>query len=33
MDFIPRWQNLNHFKKVIGISYTDATKYEDISKV
>ncbi|KAI0826546.1 hypothetical protein BC628DRAFT_1536449 [Trametes gibbosa] len=31
-DMIPRWRNLNHFAEVISISFTDGTKYEDISK-
>jgi len=30
---LPRWRELNHFDQVMGISYTDARKYEDISKV
>lgn len=29
----PRWRNLNHFKEVMGISFADGTKYEDILKV
>jgi hypothetical protein len=30
---IPRWRGLNHFTKVMDISFTDGTKNEDISKV
>ncbi|KAG2157550.1 hypothetical protein DEU56DRAFT_722843 [Suillus clintonianus] len=29
----PRWRNLNHFKRVMGISFADGTKYEDILKL
>ncbi|KAG1781489.1 hypothetical protein EV702DRAFT_1041997 [Suillus placidus] len=29
----PRWQNLNHFKEVMGVSFADGTKYEDILKL
>ncbi|KAG1736663.1 uncharacterized protein EDB91DRAFT_1238031 [Suillus paluster] len=29
----PRWWNLNHFKEVMGISFADGTKYEDILKL
>lgn len=29
----PRWPNLNHFSRVTNVRFTDATKYEDISKV
>ncbi|KAG1828912.1 hypothetical protein EV424DRAFT_1589978 [Suillus variegatus] len=29
----PRWRNLNHFKEVMGISFTDGTKYEDLLKL
>ncbi|KAG1884708.1 hypothetical protein F4604DRAFT_1676803 [Suillus subluteus] len=28
-----RWRNLNHFKEVMGISFADGTKYEDILKL
>lgn len=28
----PCWQNLNHFDQVTSISFSDGTKYEDISK-
>ncbi|KAG1847898.1 hypothetical protein F4604DRAFT_1883959 [Suillus subluteus] len=28
----PRWRNLNHFKSVINISFTDGNKYQDLSK-
>ncbi|KAG1842193.1 hypothetical protein DFJ58DRAFT_718051 [Suillus subalutaceus] len=27
-----RWQNLNHFDQVVSVSFSDGTKYEDISK-
>ncbi|KAG1761725.1 hypothetical protein EDD22DRAFT_619601 [Suillus occidentalis] len=30
---IPRWRNLNHFDQVISVSFSDGTKYEDISKL
>jgi hypothetical protein len=30
---VPRWQNLNHFKEVMGVSFADGTKFEDILKV
>ncbi|KAG1720903.1 uncharacterized protein EDB91DRAFT_1240362 [Suillus paluster] len=30
---IPHWRNLNHFDQVISVSFTDRTKYEDISKL
>ncbi|KAG1747038.1 uncharacterized protein EDB91DRAFT_1235854 [Suillus paluster] len=30
---IPHWRNLNHFNQVISVSFTDRTKYEDISKL
>ena len=33
MSRLPRWRNLNHFNQVMGIKFTDASKYEDISKV
>ncbi|KAG2112434.1 hypothetical protein DEU56DRAFT_874374 [Suillus clintonianus] len=29
----PRWRNLNHFNGVMGISFADGTKYEDILKL
>lgn len=32
-DSFPQWRNLIHFSKVIGITYTDGTKHENISKV
>ncbi|KAG2114095.1 hypothetical protein BD769DRAFT_1630026 [Suillus cothurnatus] len=28
----PRWRNLNHFKSVINVSFTDRNKYQDLSK-
>ncbi|KAG2137820.1 hypothetical protein BD769DRAFT_1351482 [Suillus cothurnatus] len=28
----PRWRNLNHFKSVINISFTDGNKFQDLSK-
>ena len=28
-----RWRNLNHFDAVTNMSFTDASKYEDVSKV
>ncbi|KAG2348732.1 hypothetical protein BDR05DRAFT_972997 [Suillus weaverae] len=30
---IPHWRNLNHFDQVISVSFSDGTKYEDISKL
>ncbi|KAH9036799.1 hypothetical protein EDB85DRAFT_2288078 [Lactarius pseudohatsudake] len=30
---IPRWSGLNHFQGVMKISFTDSTKFEDISKI
>ncbi|KAG1900690.1 uncharacterized protein F5891DRAFT_980264 [Suillus fuscotomentosus] len=30
---IPHWRNLNHFDQVIPVSFSDGTKYEDISKL
>ncbi|KAG2039785.1 hypothetical protein BDR03DRAFT_933074 [Suillus americanus] len=30
---IPCWQNLNHFDQVISVSFSDGTKYNDISKL
>ncbi|KAI0366900.1 hypothetical protein BV20DRAFT_1093373 [Pilatotrama ljubarskyi] len=32
-DALPRWRDLNHFMNVAKITFTDGTKYEDISKV
>ncbi|KIP07360.1 hypothetical protein PHLGIDRAFT_71277, partial [Phlebiopsis gigantea 11061_1 CR5-6] len=32
MDMLPRWRNINHFRAVLGVHFTDARKYEDISK-
>ncbi|KAJ6475715.1 hypothetical protein C8R47DRAFT_1178958 [Mycena vitilis] len=29
----PRWRNLSHFESVMGISFNDGSKYEDISKM
>ncbi|KAJ3536941.1 hypothetical protein NM688_g6767 [Phlebia brevispora] len=29
---VPRWRNLNHFSDVADMSFTDGSKYEDISK-
>ncbi|KAJ3006719.1 hypothetical protein NUW54_g3829 [Trametes sanguinea] len=31
-NLIPRWSGLIHFNEVMGISFTDGSKYEDISK-
>lgn len=33
MNSIPRWHGLNHFNHIVSISFSDGTKYEDISKV
>ncbi|KAH9010864.1 hypothetical protein EDB84DRAFT_1570105 [Lactarius hengduanensis] len=30
---VPRWSGLNHFQGVMKISFTDGTKFEDISKI
>ncbi|KAG1734053.1 uncharacterized protein EDB91DRAFT_1238464 [Suillus paluster] len=30
---VPHWRNLNHFDQVISVSFSDGTKYEDISKL
>ncbi|KAG2145458.1 uncharacterized protein EDB93DRAFT_1241120 [Suillus bovinus] len=30
---VPRWRNLNHFKEVMGVSFADGTKQEDILKL
>lgn len=30
---IPRWRGLNHFTEILDVSFTDGSKYEDISKV
>ncbi|KAG2046461.1 hypothetical protein BDR06DRAFT_992159 [Suillus hirtellus] len=30
---VPRWRNLNHFKEVMGVSFADGTKHEDILKL
>jgi len=32
-DMIPCWRNLNHFSSITTTSFTDGSKYEDISKV
>ncbi|KAH9850401.1 hypothetical protein C2E23DRAFT_735177 [Lenzites betulinus] len=32
-DLIPRWKDMNHFSEVCSVTFTDGTKYEDISKV
>ncbi|KAG2355123.1 hypothetical protein BDR07DRAFT_1453876 [Suillus spraguei] len=32
-DSMPRWRNINHFNHVMDISFSDGSKYEDISKV
>ncbi|KAG2158730.1 uncharacterized protein EDB93DRAFT_1290809 [Suillus bovinus] len=32
-DSMPRWRNINHFKHVMDISFSDGSKYEDISKL
>ena len=29
----PRWRGLTHFKQVVGITFNDGSKFEDISKV
>ncbi|KAH9959022.1 hypothetical protein BJV74DRAFT_799983 [Russula compacta] len=31
-DDVPRWSGLNHFQGVMKVSFTDGSKYEDISK-
>ncbi|KAG1888071.1 hypothetical protein F4604DRAFT_1877317 [Suillus subluteus] len=31
-DLMPRWRNINHFNHVMDISFSDGSKYEDISK-
>ena len=33
MDEIPHWRGLNHFGAIMHVSFTDGSKYEDISKV
>ncbi|KAK7680232.1 hypothetical protein QCA50_016741 [Cerrena zonata] len=33
MSQIPPWHNLNHFKAIMDIHFSDGSKYEDISKV
>ncbi|KAG1891823.1 uncharacterized protein F5891DRAFT_986524 [Suillus fuscotomentosus] len=30
---MPRWHNINHFNHVMDISFSDGSKYEDISKL
>ncbi|KAG1786171.1 uncharacterized protein HD556DRAFT_1434837 [Suillus plorans] len=32
-ESFPRWRNLNHFDQVVSVSFSDGTKYEDISKL
>ncbi|KAI9428775.1 hypothetical protein H4582DRAFT_2091022 [Lactarius indigo] len=32
-DLAPRWRGLHHFPAVMKVSFTDGTKFEDISKV
>ncbi|KAG2160202.1 uncharacterized protein EDB93DRAFT_1261699 [Suillus bovinus] len=32
-DSMPCWRNINHFKHVMDISFSDSSKYEDISKL
>ncbi|KAG2155790.1 uncharacterized protein EDB93DRAFT_1262085 [Suillus bovinus] len=32
-DSMPRWRNINNFKHVMDISFSDGSKYEDISKL
>ncbi|KAG2090296.1 hypothetical protein BD769DRAFT_1679723 [Suillus cothurnatus] len=32
-ESFPHWRNLNHFDQVISVSFSDGTKYEDISKL
>lgn len=29
----PRWRGLTHFGNVMSMSFTDGSKYEDLSKV
>ncbi|EPS99113.1 hypothetical protein FOMPIDRAFT_12620, partial [Fomitopsis schrenkii] len=29
----PRWRGLTHFKQVVGISFNDGSKFEDLSKI
>ena len=28
-----RWRGINHFKKIINVHFTDASKFEDLLKV
>ncbi|KAF8258959.1 hypothetical protein EI94DRAFT_1814242 [Lactarius quietus] len=30
---VPRWSGLTHFREVMNVSFTDGSKYEDISKI
>ncbi|KAG1907537.1 uncharacterized protein F5891DRAFT_974238 [Suillus fuscotomentosus] len=30
---VPRWRNLNQFKEIMGVSFADGTKHEDILKL
>ncbi|KAF9235747.1 hypothetical protein BU15DRAFT_77676 [Melanogaster broomeanus] len=32
-EAFPRWRNLSHFSQVMGISFTDGSKHEEISKL
>ncbi|KAJ3548840.1 hypothetical protein NM688_g5244 [Phlebia brevispora] len=32
MAQLPRWQNFNHFSKIMGVYFADGTKHEDVSK-
>ncbi|KAF7965604.1 hypothetical protein HWV62_42659 [Athelia sp. TMB] len=32
VDAIPRWRNLNHFKSIMQVSFTDGSKHEDMLK-
>ncbi|KAF8227364.1 hypothetical protein L208DRAFT_1297238 [Tricholoma matsutake] len=29
----PRWQNLNHFEKIVNVHFSNASKFEDILKI
>ncbi|KAG1846280.1 hypothetical protein F4604DRAFT_1884179 [Suillus subluteus] len=32
-DALPRWSNLTHFSKVVGVDFNDSSHHEDISKM
>ncbi|KAF7980011.1 hypothetical protein HWV62_40118 [Athelia sp. TMB] len=32
VDAVPRWRNLNHFKSIMQVSFTDGSKHEDMLK-